>query len=89
VECEFTACNPESGPCVLEDQASIDALKSCADKALGPNCGCSSFGVLAVSCLNAIVGAPQNHPAVAICGLDESSFKPLYTKVATFLCGPP
>jgi hypothetical protein len=85
-DCADTACNPESGPCLIHDQASLDAYDTCSSAA--PACGCTVFNDIAVSCKNTMVSASQDHPAVATCALDATTLQETYTKVATFLCGP-
>jgi hypothetical protein len=74
--CEDAAC----GSTFCTDFASYNTCASQADACTS----CSGYSSSA-QCLSSITGTA--HPAESICNLTATTFQPLYTSIATFMCG--
>jgi hypothetical protein len=96
-------CIALAEPCNTQCAQAVSALYACEDDACGlglcadfnsySTCSneadsCTSCGgyATAANCSSLITGA--QHPAAATCNLAGTTFQPVYTSVATFMCGP-
>jgi hypothetical protein len=76
----------ENASCSAPNCTNFSDYQTCSSDA--DNCtACQDLVTTAQNCQTLLTNDPANHPSVATCNLNATSFQDFYTTIATYLCG--